>query len=191
MKEILKRNRRMAKLSYLFLLTVFFISCKEQQKTEVNKEIILMEKYKKKALATGNDYDYGTYLEYAEHNKYPFEKLSVSLLVNHKYKTPLSYYQIFASTIELYNNDVFKLKYLNNLDEANRQFAIHYLKQGAKVDDISCQCALEAIYRNGYGLEKNEMKSDSLYSVLEKDESMGSFYRENKNDKSKIDDVIK
>lgn len=177
----------------IIFFMILIISCTKKkqennynEKTEYSKE---MEKYKKEAIEFGNDDAYGSYLEYADNNGLYLEKLSFSLLINNKHKNTKSYYQIFKNIIELNNDNKFKIKYLNNLDSINASYALHYLKEGAKRNDISCQTNLEYIYRNGISIKKDIIKSDSLYSILEKIPSLEKIYKSNKKDKSKIDRI--
>lgn len=178
----------MKNLSLIFILFSIF-SCQKEIKKNDDRDI--MEYYKIKAIKNGDETAYGSYLEYAENNNIYLEKLSLSLIMNHKYKTLLSYKYIFNNLIELENNNKYKVEYLKNLDEIDKNYALYYLMEGAKKNDISCQTTLEKIYRNGIGIKKNQNKSDSLYLILENDSSLKDFYKRNKKDKSKIDRTIR
>jgi hypothetical protein len=91
--------------------------------------------------------------------------------------------------IALHNNNVYKSQYLKNLDPASRDYAFYFLVEGAKKNYISCQTTLEKVYRNGYYKQQDIKKSDSLYNVLENQVPIGNFYKENRNNKSKVDRI--
>ena len=176
------------------LAGIITISCSKRdndvKQKDVNQQEEAMNHYKQNALLKGDDFVYGTYLEYCDNNNLYLDKLPVSLIMNQKYNSKKSYYQIYRNIIELYNNNNYKAEYLENLNDIDRQFAISYLEAGAKKNLRSCQMILEKILRHGYGIKKNTTKSDSLYSILEKDSAMGRIYIENRNNKSKIDKIF-
>jgi hypothetical protein len=173
---------------------IITISCSKRdndvKQKDVNQQEEAINHYKQIALLKGDDFAYGTYLEYCDNNNLYLEKLPVSLIMNQKYNSKKSYYQIYRNIIELYNNNNYKAEYLENLNDIDKQFAISYLEEGAKKNSLDCQTTLEKILRKGYGAEKNTAKSDSLYSILEKDSSIGRIYIENRNNKSKIDKIV-
>ena len=176
----------MKKTVAIFFLTLL-ISC-DKENQEISRRDV-MEKYKKDAITHGDDYAYGSCLEYDDNNVSYLDKLSLSIIMNHKHKNLRSYYQVYRNMVELHNNNKYKAEYLKNLDSVNRNYAMHYLKEGARKNDIDCQATLEKIYRHGYGIKNDLKKSDSLYSILEMHPSIGRFYRDNKNDKSRIDRI--
>ena len=171
-----------------FLLLSFF-SCDKQPKHDDIEQN--MDEIKNDAIINGNDFAYGSYLEYCNNNNLYLEKLSLSLLMNNKHNNLRSYFEVYVNIVEINNNNEYKAEYLNNLDSINRLYALHYLKEGARRNFITCQCTLEKVYRHKYGgAEISREKYDSLYSVLEKLPSLGRFYKVNKNNKSKIDSAI-
>ncbi|RWW96703.1 hypothetical protein [Flavobacterium cerinum] len=172
---------------------IITISCSKRDNDVKQKDVNQNEAinhYKQNALLKGDDFAYGTYLEYCDNNNLYLEKLPVSLIMNKKYNSKKSYYQIYRNIIELYNNNNYRADYLENLNDIDRRFAISYLEAGAKKNFRSCQMTLEKILRKGYGIKKNTAKSDSLYSILEKDSAIGRIYLENRNNKSKIDNIV-
>jgi hypothetical protein len=188
MMHILK-NEKMKKIIYVIGFNLF-ICCKDnnisKNKIKYSPE---MEHYKNIALKTGDDFAYGTYIEYADNNNLYMEKLSLSLIMNKRYNNLRSYYFIFRNYIELYNNNKYEISYLEKLNDKERLFIIDYLIKGAKLNSITCQSTLEKIFRNGYGYKKDSLKSDSLYTILENNLAIGNFYKNNKNNKSVVDSV--
>ncbi|MGQ3088648.1 hypothetical protein, partial [Flavobacterium sp.] len=118
-----------------------------------------------------------------------YEQLSVSLIMNHKFDNQRSYYEIYRSMVELNNNFKYEIRKLANLNAPDKEYAMSYLVKGAKKNDIDCQAELEKIYRNGYGVKIDLKRSDSLYSLLEKNEGIGHFYVRHKHNKSKVDEI--
>ena len=162
---------------------------KAEPKPLYESQLKRMKKLRDQAILHGDPSTHGTFLEYASNYGDPYENLSVSLLVNHKHKTPESFYWTFTGIIELQNDRKFKVSYLQKLDDANRQFAFHYLLEAAKRDYISAQADLEKVYRNGYGFEKDPHKADSMYTLLENKPSLGSYYKRHRNNKAEIDKI--
>ncbi len=169
------------------IIVTLLVSCKKEVKQTNHLEI--MERLKKNAIELGDDFSYGTYLEYADNHKMYLDKLSLSIIMNKKHDNLMSYYQIFTNMIALHNNNVYKSQYLKNLDPASRDYAFYFLVEGAKRNYLSCQTVLEKVHRNGYYKQKELKKSDSLFLVLENHRSIGGFYKKNRSDKTKIDRV--
>lgn len=175
----------MKKVLIITILAIFVSSCKENE-TPSERRRDVRDSYRNDAIANGDDFIYGSYMEYADNDSLPYEKLSVSLIVNHKHKLVKSYYGVYRNMIELYNSNRYKADYLENLDSVPRYFALYYLIEGAKKGHISSRVALEKIYRNGFGIPKDSIRADSIYKVLERS-SLGDFYKRNRNNKSKVD----
>jgi hypothetical protein len=175
---------KMKKIIFV-LISLSIISCGKEEVNNSTDKIII--EYKNEAILYGNDFSYSTYLEYAENNNLFLEKLSLSIIMNSKYDNIKSNFEIFKTIIELQNNNVFKTQYVEKLDYANKSYALYYLVKGAKKNHTQCQTILESIYRKGIGLEKNTIKSDSLYFILENSPSIGRFYKDNRKNKSKVD----
>ena len=178
----------MKKLFILLLISCIACTQKENAEEKVQKKTRI-EHLKNKAIHEGDDFAYGSYLEFAQNSGIKHEQLSVSLIMNHKFDNERSYYQVFKYMVELDNNFKYDTKNLAKLETSDRAFAMSYLIKGAKKNNIDCQVKLEKIYRNGYGGEINLKKSDSLYSLLEKRAGIGHFYLRHRQDKSKVDEI--
>jgi len=183
--------RKLVIFERLIIVTIVIIinllsSCGNRDEKKLNRKDII-EQYRKDAILHGDDSAYGSYLEYASGSGLFYDKLSLSLIMNERFENNKSYYEIYKNIIELRNNNKYSAKYLNNLSNIDRTYSLHYLEEGAKKNIATCQGTLESIYRNGYGIERNLKKSDSIYQILELDRTLGEFYKNNKNNKDKLD----
>lgn len=177
----------MRKIIYISFLIL--ASCAKTKVDEKEDRLRIIQELRLRAITTGNDSSYGTYLDFVnQENKY-YDILSISLIMNHKYKSEKSYYQIYRAIVSMGNNSRYEPKQIENLQEIDRNYALYYLKEGAKKNIISCQAALEKIYRNGYGDKIDVKKSDSIYKILESNSSVGDFYRKNRENKSNVDEI--
>jgi len=164
-------------------------SCTEKEDTNKKNQAYKKENLKILALREGDDFAYGSYLEFAQSSGIKYEQLSVSLIMNHKFDNEQSYYQIYRCMVELGNDFKYSPKNLANLEATDKAFAMSYLVKGAKKNHLTCQAELEKIYRNGYGQQIDLKKSDSLYSLLEKSAGVGHFYVRHRKNKSKVDEI--
>jgi len=177
----------MKKIIYIPFLIL--ASCAKTQVDEKEDRCDLIQELRIQAITTGNDSSYGTYLDFVNQENKHYDILTISLIMNHKYKSEKSYYQIYRAIVSMGNNSRYEPKQLENLQEIDRNYALHYLKEGARRNIISCQAALEKIYRNGYGDKVYPEKSDSIYKILENNPAVGDFYRKNRENKSNADEI--
>lgn len=172
------------------LLLISCAACKQKEEIGENyQKRSRTESLKVLALTKGDDYAYGSYLEFAQSSGVKHEQLSVSLIMNHKFDNERSCYEIYKCIIQIDNDHGVLAKNLVNLEVSDRAFAMSYLIKGAKKNNIECQAELEKIYRNGYGQDVDLRKSDSLYSLLEKRSGVGQFYLRHRQNKSKVDEI--
>jgi TPR repeat protein len=177
----------MRKIIYISFLIL--ASCTRTQNNEKKSRIEIIQDLRIQAITNGDDYSYGTYIDFVnQENKY-YDMLTISLIMNHRYKNEKSYYQIYRAIVSMNNNSPYHPKQLEYVQEIDRNYALYYLKEGAKRNDIACQTTLEKIYRNGYGVKVDSKKSDSLYTILENNKAFGDFYRKNRENKKNVDEI--
>ena len=144
-----------------------FISCKD--KTPTYSPELKMNDLKREILNDKNYESYGVFLDISGNDSLNYEPLALSLIFS-KENNPDANFFVFYYMVAIFNNNRFEIDSLKNLSEVNKNFALHYLKQGAKINEFSSRTHLEEIYRRGIGIEKNEKKADSILSIIKKND---------------------
>ncbi|MFC6095569.1 hypothetical protein ACFPVY_02835 [Flavobacterium qiangtangense] len=168
---------------------LIFVSCKKTKTVDEKPRCEVIQELKIQAVTKGDESAYGTYLDFTSQDRNYYDVLTISLVMNQKYKTEKSFYQIFRAMLAIKNEGIYELKKIENLSQADRNYALHYLTEGAKLNIVNCQVALEKVYRNGYGAKIEFNKSDSIYKILENNKAIGDFYRSNRENKNNVDEI--
>lgn len=174
----------------IILLLINCVAC--TQKDEIGKKKkkeSRAESARTIALRDGDDFAYGSYIEFAQIEGIKYEQLSVSLMMNQKFDNERSYYYIYRYMVEINNNFKYRAEYVANMNNIDRIFAMSYLTKGAIKNRVECQMELEKIYRNGYNMPIDLKKSDSLYKIIEKSSGVGDFYIRHRQNKYKVDEI--
>ncbi len=171
----------------MILLT--FVSCTKTKRVDEKSRCEVIQDLKIQAITKGDESAYGTYLDFTSQDKNYYDVLTISLIMNQKYKSKKSYYQIFRSIVSIKKEGIYEPKQIERLSKVDRNYALYYLKEGAKLNIVNCQVALEKVYRNGYGSKVEFNKSDSVYKILENNKALGDFYRRNRKNKSNVDEI--
>lgn len=157
---------------------------------DVDKEFELFKKYryfdydrvaeaKYKVLKTGDKSAYGELELFFVYNKSKrFEMLPYSLIMVEKHKKYEKCSDVFKEILELLvdkelgdyytGEDESLIGYLKNVEQLSKEqkdYAISYLKLGAKNDDYGCIKYLEILYRNGFGVSKDLKMANSLMTL--------------------------
>lgn len=163
----------------------------ENAKTVVDKELnefkkssyfdynkVMESKYK--VMKSGDKFAYADLVLFYSYNKSKqFEILPYSLIMVEKHKKYYYCSNVFENLVEFYTAQEFgnyyngkeeSLKrYLKNIEllhNEQKEYALYFLNLGAKNNDIMSVSYLEIINRNGFGVEENLKKADSLKKVL-------------------------
>lgn len=159
----------------------------KQENVVVDKEFELFKKYryfdydrvteaKYKVLKTGDKFAYGElelFYSYNESKKFEILPYSIIMVEKHKKydKCSVVFFNILESFADIDPQNSFNgtdeslVRYLKNIERLSveqRNFAISYLKLGAKNDDYGSVKFLEIMYRNGFGVPKDLKMADSL-----------------------------
>lgn len=162
-----------------------------KQDVVVDKELNLFKKYryfdydrvadaKYKVLKTGDEAAYSELeLFYGYNASKRFEILPYSILMVEKYKKFNYCSNVFEEILELstdkeignYHNgkDDSLISYLKNIEQLSteqKDYAISFLKLGAKNNEYRSVRFLEIMNRNGLGMKKNLIKADDLKNTL-------------------------
>lgn len=156
----------MKKFSLFTVFAMCLISCEE--KTPTYNPELKMDDLKREILNDKNDESYGVFLDVSGNDSLNYEPLAFSLIMAEE-DNPRANFFVFEYMVAIFNHNEFEIDSLKNLSEANKNFALYYLKRGAKMNEFSSQIYLEEIYRRGIGIEKNEKKADSILSIIKKD----------------------
>ncbi len=170
----------MKKLNIYIFVSLLF-SCNNNNTEKRDSPELKMNNLKKEIVYNRNDESYGVFLDMSANDPLNYESLALSLTLADK-GNPKANHMVFYYMIQIFDKNKFDLNNLNKLSEVNKNFALHYLKKAAKMNDFQSQVYLEEIYRKGIGLEINELKADSILSVLkEKDKTYKPLYELRKN----------
>lgn len=157
----------MKKIS-IFIILFAFISCKNSKKnTDIPQ--LKIDDLKRDILNHQDNESYGIFQDLSANDSLNYEPLSFSLILAEK-NNPRANFFVFYYMVAIFNNNRFEIDNLKNLSEVNKNFALHYLKHGAKMNEFSSRTHLEEIYRRGIGIEKNEKKADSILSIIKKND---------------------
>lgn len=179
----------MRKLKIFILVTSIqtIISC--QEKKQDNKQFenfkkseyfdenrIKEDKYKVKYYGDVSAYsELSVYYSYNESKKeefLPYILLMVEKHKNYKYCTVA-----FNAFLEFYSGEEIKydgtekslilfLKNIEKLNEDQKEFLLYFVKLGAINNNFESVNLLELLNREGIGVEKNQIKADSLKKVI-------------------------
>lgn len=170
------------KYIYSLLLLLMLFSCKES--SEKRKSIALdyevvnttrlnekkLKEYKYKTLTTGDDYCFGRLVEHFSQLKNGGEEiLPYSKCLADNYDNPSACYYTYLAIMSYFTNTLTNdTSYLREVDENTKEMLLYYLEKGSKMNHFSCTKRLIEVYSEGYGVEKDLKKVDSLKARLEK-----------------------
>ncbi|RKT01777.1 hypothetical protein [Chryseobacterium defluvii] len=153
----------MKKIAFI-IITFLLLSCQKKENTKlvVKKEELI--ELKREIIEKGNEDSFTKLALRIGNNSHKYEILPYALIMANKYNSGEGCHQVFVGLLDMNNpnNYGYKISLIKDFSETDRQFAIAYLEKGAKLKNINCILALEEIYRNGWGLEKNDTKADRL-----------------------------
>lgn len=174
------------KILLLFTILIFISSCKKTTKTNTSRDnttdIISNEvmddyslnkdklrEYKFNALLNGDDSSYGRLVEHFLQNDDPCENiLPYSIIMADKYNNASACYYTYICLLCVHSDKIQNdNSIINQFDKNEIERVLYYLNKGSKLNHYACTFNLVDIYKNGYGVEKNRIKADSLETVLE------------------------
>lgn len=121
-----------------------------------------------KVLKDGNRNAYVLLGEHYYNQENYTEVLSYSLIMSYKHNNKEMIHNVYINLLSIFTNkkicvtEDFKL-----LSEDQKKIALFFLNDGAIQNQIGCIDELEKLYRNGWGVEKNIVKADSLKERLD------------------------
>ena len=153
----------------LFISILSIISCNNEKQKTISSSQLNINDLKKEIIYDKNIESYGVFLDISGNDSLNYESLPLSMLLADD-KNAKANVMVFIQMVEVFNKKKFSIKMFKDLPEANRDFAFYHLEKAAAMGYFSGQVYLEEIYRKGIGIEKNEMKADSILNVLRKQE---------------------
>ena len=176
MKKFIKISCRIAIRCFAFLVFFNCTSYKVHSQTTKHEEIIMNPKntqaqtqeYKDRIVLYGDscfsqiifrdDEGYVKYMN-GERNIYELE-IPYLLIMANRYNKPWACFQIYTSTMELYNG------YGLDLDSNTVDFLLFYLKRGAEMNDIPCLTTLYTWYNDGIYVPLDKNKAHEYWLQL-------------------------
>jgi len=116
-------------------------------------------------IKNGNSSAYVELATYNEQNKLYGQTLPYSIIMINKFNYKRGYSKVAEEIISINNNGNYQINYLKNLNIADKNFVLYYLNLGLQQNDIESILLYEKIYRNGWGVEKNLIRADSLSKI--------------------------
>lgn len=157
-------------------ITLFLVlGCKNKSKNTLSSGLDIYQ-LKKEIIYDKNLESYGVFLDVSANDSLNYESLSFSMLLSDD-KNAKANLMVFMQMVEIFNKKKFSIKKFKNLPKANRDFAFYHLERAACLNYFPGQVYLEEIYRKGIGIDKNEIKADSINDVLQKQEDYKDEYR--------------
>lgn len=155
----------------LIIISLVMFSCQVKNEVSENEK----SEFKKNVYKSGDEESYKALIMNCYDSEESFELFPITYLMASKYNSGYACRNLYEGIIEI-NNDYkvknnkgqFQNKLLLNLSKADREFAIFYLIKGSSLNDSRCNKNLSELYLNGWGVERNEQKADSLFKLYEK-----------------------
>lgn len=162
----------------VILIAIFiFLGCKEKKKsTNILPSGLNIYDLKKEIVYDKNLESYGVFLDLSANDSLNYEALSFSILLADDTNAKANM-MVFIQMVEVFNKKKFSIKKFNDLPGANKNFAFFHLKKAAVLEYFPAQVYLEEIYRKGIGVDKNEMKADSILNILRRKEGFKEEHR--------------
>ncbi|MBE4950859.1 hypothetical protein [Chryseobacterium culicis] len=81
-----------------------------------------------------------------------------------KYKNGEGCHQVLLGILDVNNpkDYGYNLSLVKNFNDADKNLVIYYLQRGVELNNENCILALEELYRNGWGVNKDFQKADEL-----------------------------
>lgn len=142
------------------------ISCVENKQKDVKRDYLKDLKLK---AVNGKKSSYDYLVDYYNNNpSESYDLLPISILAADKYNYSNACVMININLVQMANDGKYHDSLFKNLNNGNKRMSLYYLEKGAKANDLSCISILENLNRNGWGIEKNILKADSLLKVEKK-----------------------
>jgi TPR repeat protein len=149
----------------LIVAVMIFHGCSDHKDLS-EKQI---KKYKSKVIENNNRSAYILLGEYYYNQDNYSELLSYSLIMSYKHNDKEMIHNVYMDLLSIFTNKKFcTTQDFKLLSDNQKKLALFFLNDGAKQDQIGCINELEKLYRNGWGVEKNIIKADSLKKHLDR-----------------------
>jgi hypothetical protein len=133
------------KVKLLILFFVFFISCKK------NNEILSIEQVyeaQKKVLSKGDKESYTMLCLYYDDKKSSLQILPYSMIMAHQYNDKDAYYDVYQTSIMMFNNNKFEPNFIIEIDKSIQDFALKHLFKSSELGSNQAQEVLDEYLKN-------------------------------------------
>lgn len=146
------------------LICMLLVSCRHGINFDFQAEAA-----KKEILETKDPFSYFMLTAYYEdeNNDFYLEALPYDLLML-KEGNDSGYYRFYENYLKICNSGKFDRSYIDKLDKPERDFLIYLLQKGALNEYEHCQGELFHLYKEGFGVEKDLKKADSIQKLFPK-----------------------
>lgn len=143
------------------LIILFFVSCDNGTVSESDLKNAELGVYEK-----GDKGDYLQILGYYEHLEKYESTLPYSMIMAYKYKDSDAYFNLYETTVRLFNNRKFSYDLIKNVDIDAREFALSCLKKSSDLGCLDAKVILIKYYTEGKYLPKNDKEVEVLEAAF-------------------------
>lgn len=145
------------------LLFLSLMSCKENKtKVIISKENDIQ--LKTKVVEQGDENAFTDLILKIGNSSSQYEILPYAMIMANKHNSGEGCYQVLLGIMSVNNPGKYGYNpaLINKFSDIDKKTVLFYLQKGTNLKNINCVLALEEIYRNGWGVDKNSKKADDL-----------------------------
>lgn len=160
------------KTKFLYIIiSIALLNCsktKKENNTNFYQKNNLSE-IKKKIVEKGDEKSFTELILKIGNSNSQYDILPYAMIMANKYKSGEGCHQVFLGVLATNNpqDHGYNLSLVKNFNTIDKDLAISYLQKGTKLNNENCILALEELYRNGWGVEKDSIKAIALRRQFE------------------------
>lgn len=149
------------------IITIFLILSLMSCKKNKAKTIIQKENYtqlKAKVVEQGDENAFVDLILKIGNSNSRYEILPYAMIMANKYNSGAGCYEVLLGIMYVNNPNTYGYNpaLINEFNDIDKKTVLYYLHKGAKLKNVNCILALEEIYRNGWGIDKDIQKANEL-----------------------------
>jgi hypothetical protein len=152
---------------YIILL-IISLSCSKKEINEVKfQPKDSLTRLKERVVEKGDEKSFTELILKTGNSNSQYDILPYAMIMANKYKSGEGCHQVLLGILDVNNpkDYGYNLSLVKNFNDADKDLVIYYLQRGVELNNENCILALEKLYRNGWGVNKDFQKADELRSV--------------------------